>query len=75
MFFLIPAGTVYSAYEDVIIVNKNTFLYKGNWNVRDFVVREYVRTYKTSYRVKVYIKSKIDIVSDLESVYIKEVTP
>jgi hypothetical protein len=25
--------------------------------------------------VKVYIKSKIDIVSELESVYIKEVTP
>lgn len=75
MFFIIPTGTVYSAYEDVIIVNKNTFLYKGNWNVRDFVVREYVRTRKTSYRVKVYIKSKIDIVSELESVYIKEVTP
>jgi hypothetical protein len=42
MFFALAAGTVYASLEDAIIVNKNTLIYKGNWDIRDFVLREYV---------------------------------
>ena len=74
MFFNITAGTVYASFEDAIISNKNTLIYKGNWDIRDFVLREYVRTNTSSYRVKVFIKSTKDISSNIESIYIKEVT-
>ncbi len=74
MFFNIPIGSVYASFEDPIIVNKNTLIYKGNWDIRDFVLREYVRTNTSSYRIKVFVKSKEDIVGNIESIYIKEVT-
>ena len=74
MFFTVPIGTVYASLEEPIIVNKNTFLYKGNWDIRDFVLREYVRCNTSSYRIKVYIKSTEDISGNIESIYIKEVT-
>ena len=74
LFFNLPSGTVYASYEDAIIVNKTTFLYKGNWNIRDFILREYVRTNKTNYNVKVFIKANKNIADKLDSIYIKEVT-
>ena len=74
MFFALAAGNVYASLEDAIIVNKNTLIYKGNWDIRDFVLREYVRTNTSSYRVKVFVKTKDDIVGNIESIYIKEVT-
>lgn len=74
MFFTVPAGTVYASYEEAIIVNKNTLVYKGNWDIRDFVLREYVRTNTTEYRMKVHVKTQEDITSNIESIYIKEVT-
>jgi large subunit ribosomal protein L9 len=46
-----------ASLEDAIIVNKNTLIYKGNWDIRDFVLREYVRTNTSSYRVKVFVKT------------------
>ncbi len=75
MFFMVPEGTVYASVEDPVIVNKETMLFKGNWNIRDFVLREYVRTNTTSYRIKVYIKSTENIAGNIESIYIKDVTP
>ena len=75
MFFMVPEGTVYAAVDDPVIVNKETMLFKGNWNIRDFVLREYVRTNTTSYRIKVYIKSTENIAGNIESIYIKDVTP
>jgi hypothetical protein len=74
MFFTVPAGTAYATYEEAIIANKNTLIYKGNWDVRDFVLREYVRTYTSDYRIKVHVKTQDDITSNIESIYIKEVT-
>ena len=74
MFFTVPVGTVYASFEDAIIVNKNTLIYKGNWDIRDFVLREYVRTNTTPYRMKVHIKTPDDITGNIESIYIKEVT-
>lgn len=74
MFFNIPAGTVYASFEEPSIVNKSTLLYKGNWNIRDFVLREYVRTNKSRYNIKVYIKSTDNIMNKIDSIYIKEVT-
>ena len=75
MFFTVPQGTVYAAVGEPVIVNKETLLFKGNWNIRDFVLREYVRTNTTSYRMKVYIKSTENIAGNIESIYIKDVTP
>lgn len=75
MFFMVPEGTVYASVEDPVIVNKETMLFKGNWDIRDFVLREYVRTNTTSYRIKVYIKSTENIAGNIESIYIKDVTP
>lgn len=75
MFFNVPVGTVYASLEEPVIVNKNTFLYKGNWDIRDFVLREYVRCNTSNYRIKVYVKSTEDITGSIESIYIKEVTP
>lgn len=74
MFFNIPSGLVYASYEDPVIVNKNTLLYKGNWDIRDFALREYVRTNTSVYRVKVYIKAAEDMTGNIESIYIKDVT-
>ncbi len=74
MYFVVPVGTAYASFEDPIIVNKNTLIYKGNWNIRDFLLREYVRTNTTAYRVKAYIKSQEDITGNIDSIYIKEVT-
>jgi hypothetical protein len=74
MFFTLPMGTVYASFEDPVIVNKNTFLYKGNWDIRDFLLREYVRSNVAKYNVKVHIKSPEEVVSQIESIYIKEVT-
>jgi hypothetical protein len=74
MFFTLPMGTVYASFEDPVIVNKNTFLYKGNWDIRDFLLREYVRSNIVKYNVKVHIKSPEEVVSQIESIYIKEVT-
>ena len=74
MFFNVPAGTVYASLEEPVIVNKNTLLYKGNWNIRDFVLREYVRTNTIMYDVNVYVKSTDNIIGKIDSIYIKEVT-
>ena len=74
MFFALPSGTIYASYEDAVIVNKTTFLYKGNWDIRDFVLREYVRTNITTYNSKVFIKSPESIIDKIDSIYIKEVT-
>ena len=75
MFFNVPSGTVYASFEEPVIVNKETFLYKGNWDIRDFMLREYVRSNTAQYRVKVFIKSLENIAGTLDSIYIKEVTP
>lgn len=74
MFFNVPAGTVYASLEEPVIVNKKTLLYKGNWNIRDFVLREYVRTNTIMYDVNVYVKSTDSIIGKIDSIYIKEVT-
>jgi hypothetical protein len=74
MFFNVPAGTVYASLEEPVIVNKKTLLYKGNWNIRDFVLREYVRTNTIMYDVNVYVKSTDNIIGKIDSIYIKEVT-
>ena len=74
MFFSVSSGSIYASFEDAIIVNKETLLYKGNWNIRDFVLREYVRTNTSNYDVKVYIKTTEDIIENIESIYIKDVT-
>lgn len=74
MFFNIPMGTVYASLEEPVIVNKKTLLYKGNWNIRDFVLREYVRTNTITYDVNVYVKSTDSIIGKIDSIYIKEVT-
>ena len=75
MFFTVPQGTVYASVDDPVIVNKDTLLFKGNWNIRDFTLREYVRTNKISYRMKIYVKSTENIAGSIESIYIKDVTP
>ena len=74
MFFTIPQGTVFATLDDPIIVNKDTIIYKGNWDVRDFILREYVRSNKSEYNIRVIIKSTEDITGHIESIYIKEVT-
>lgn len=74
MFFNVPTGTIYASFEEPVIANRRTLLYKGNWNIRDFVLREYVRANKTKYNVKVYIKSTENIIGKIDSIYIKEVT-
>ncbi len=74
MFFNIPAGTVYASLEEPVIVNKKTLLYKGNWDIRDFVLREYVRTNTVTYDVNVYVKSLNSVIGKIDSIYIKEVT-
>lgn len=75
MFFMVPLGTVYASLEEPVIVNKKTLLYKGNWNIRDFVLREYVRTNTTMYDVNVYVKSLDSVIGKIDSIYVKDVTP
>ena len=65
-------GEIYAECLDPIILDKNTLLYNGNLEVRDILIREYVRTDLIKYNIKVYIDSIEDIIDDIESIYIKE---
>jgi hypothetical protein len=65
-------GEIYAECLDPIILDKNTLLYNGNLEVRDILIREYVRTDLVKYNIKVYIDSIEDIIDDIESIYIKE---
>jgi hypothetical protein len=59
---------------DPIIIDNHTLLYNGNLNVKDILLREYVRTDIINYNIKVYIDSVENIIDDIESIYIKELS-
>lgn len=72
--FLADHGTIYAECIDAVIVDKDNMLYVGNLDIRDIVIREYVRSNLETYNVKVYINSKEDIISGINSIYIKELS-
>jgi hypothetical protein len=72
--FLADHGTIYAECIDAVIVDKDNMLYVGNLDIRDIVIREYVRSNLETYNVKVYINSKEDIISSINSIYIKELS-
>ena len=67
-------GVAYAECMDPIIVDNHTLLYNGNLNVKDILLREYVRTDVIDYNIKVYIDSVENIIDDIESIYIKELS-
>lgn len=66
-------GQIYSECMDAIISEKDKFIYNGNLSVRSIMLREYVRTETEPYNIYVYINTKENIVTSIESIYIKEV--
>ena len=67
-------GTPYAEVLDPIIVDSHTLLYNGNLQVRDIMLREYVRTDIIKYNIKVYIDSIDDVIDNIDSIYIKELS-
>lgn len=61
---------VWASKEDGII-SDNYILYNGNKDLRDFEIREYVKSKTTSYNLQAIINSKNDA-AIIESIYIKE---
>lgn len=72
-YFNIEEGNVFASKKDGVVTSPNTLLYKGNWNLRDFEIREYIKDKVTTYNVKMYIQSDKEIVDSLNSAYIKQI--
>ena len=74
MAFNCTKGDVFAEVDDVVNPTKNSILYNGHKDIRDLVLREYVRSNLIAYNVKVYIDSTlVDITDSLESIVIKEI--
>ena len=71
--FGIEKGEVWSLCIDALIKNNKTILYTGDWTLRDFLILEFVKSYKTEYKISLILKSNDNIVDYIDSVYIKEV--
>jgi hypothetical protein len=71
--FSLEEGEIYAECLEPVISDKETIVYTGNTDVRDIVVREYVRSNLINYNVLVYINTTTDIVDSIESIYIKEI--
>lgn len=65
-------GQVWASCEEGIIKDSTSLLYSGNWDLRDFEIREYVKADKTTYNLKLYIKSNTDVKDLIKNVFIKE---
>lgn len=65
-------GQIWASCKEGIINNSTSLLYSGNWDLRDFEIREYVKSQKTTYDLKLYIKSNKDIKNVINNIYIKE---
>ena len=73
MSFNLEQGDIYAECLDAIVADKNNILYNGNLNIRDIMLREYVKSNKTTYNVQVYINTIESIIDSIESIYIKEI--
>ena len=71
--FGIEKGEVWSLCIDALIKNNRTILYTGDWTLRDFLILEFVKSYKTEYKISLILKSNDNIVDYIDNVYIKEV--
>lgn len=71
--FSVDKGSIWASCTDGIINSPTTLLYSGNWNLKDFQIREYIKTNTTKYNIKLYIKSTKDIKTLIKNVYIKEI--
>lgn len=71
--FGIEKGEVWSLCIDALIKNNKTILYTGDWTLRDFLILEFVKSYKTEYKISLILKSNDNIVDYIDNVYIKEV--
>lgn len=73
MSFSLEQGDIYAECLDPIVSDKNTLLYNGNINIRDIMLREYVRANTINYNVQVYINTIESIIDSIDSIYIKEI--
>lgn len=74
-YFVVDDGEIYASCEDGIIKSNNSISYNGNWNLRDFKILEYINDInKIQYNVKVFISSEKDIISNIKSICIKQIS-
>lgn len=71
--FVLETGEVWASYTDALIKDKKHILYTGSWDLRDFLILEYVRSKKTSYNISVVLNSNEEIVKYINNIYIKEI--
>lgn len=72
-YFIIEDGEIWASCEDGIIISNNCITYSGNWDLRDFKILEYVNSNDLEYNIKVFIDSEKDIISNIDSIYIKQI--
>lgn len=71
--FSLEHGLIYAECLDAIIVDAEHIIYNGNLDIRDIMLREYVKTNTTNYNIQVCINSVESIVDHIESIYVKEI--
>ena len=73
-YFVVDGGEIYASCEDGIVLSNDQLSYSGNWDLRDFKLLEYANNEnKITYNVKVFINTDKNILSDINSVCIKQI--
>lgn len=73
-YFVVNEGEIYASCEDGIVLSNDQLSYSGNWDLRDFKLLEYANNEnKITYNVKVLINTDKNILSDINSVCIKQI--
>ena len=71
--FSLLHGDIYAECLEAVVVDTENIIYNGNLDIRDIVLREYVKTDIITYNVQVHINTVENIVSSIDSIYIKEI--
>lgn len=67
-------SVIFAQCTDGLIYDANSITYAGNLDLRDFQIREIVKSNTTDYKIQMFIDSDDpDILSKIDCVYIKEV--
>ncbi len=71
--FNVEKGDIWASCTDGLIQSNNSILYNGDYNIKDFMVLELVKSKITKYKISLILKSNKRIIDYIDCVYIKEI--
>lgn len=74
--FPVKEGSVWASAKEAIIGGPTHIMYNGfglNKFMREFEIREYIKSNKITYKLKAYMESNEDTTAVIDSIYIKEI--